>query len=115
MDRSVRVLFALGSDQEVYLRPGGRRGGGVGTGAGLGRTPKSLSKKLSFRGGGVATGVGRRLRRWPATRPLASASSSTSGFALALAMSELVDPSRFSSSLAISLGFESLKSTAAII
>src|SRR5437762_12624860 len=87
-------------------------GGGVGAGAGFGRTPKSLSKKLSLRGGGVATTTGRGAFF---TLPAASASGSTEGSAVVLAMSLLVEPSRFSSSVAANFGPESLNSTAGII
>src|SRR6266403_978240 len=87
-------------------------GGGVGAGAGFGRAPKSLSKKLSLRGGGVATTTGRGAFF---TLPAASGSGSTEGSALVLAMSLLVEPSRFSSSVASIFGPESLNVAAGII
>ena len=49
------------------------------------------------------------------TLPAASGSGSTEGSALVLAMSLLVEPSRFSSSVAANFGPESLNSTAGII
>src|SRR5207237_9736402 len=90
---------------------GGCFGGGVGAGAGFGRAPKSLSKKLSLRGGGVATTTGRGAFF---TFPAASGSGSTEGSAVVFAMSVLLSPFRFSSSVALSFGPESLKVTAGI-
>ncbi|MEY2559266.1 MAG: hypothetical protein QOE34_2691, partial [Verrucomicrobiota bacterium] len=68
-----------------HLRTGRCFGGGVGgAGAGFGRTPKSLSKKLGLRGGGVATTTGRGAFF---TLTAASGSGSTEGSALVFAMS----------------------------
>src|SRR2546423_1475493 len=75
-----------------HLRTGRCFGGGVGAGAGFGRTPKSLSKKLSLRGGGVATTTGRGAFF---TLPAASASGSTEGSAVGFAISISDRTSRF--------------------